>query len=73
VHQQKQAAYFGAPKIRIPLATDFSYSFHLSSLNTNIGADVSVFSIHAQFSLSGVYYNTCSRAPTAIEPEKKVT
>lgn len=43
MNQQTRAAYFGAPTIRIPLATDVSYSFNFSSWHRSTGADASVF------------------------------
>ena len=35
-------AYFGAPKIRFPIATDISHSVNFSSFHTRSGADVPV-------------------------------
>jgi hypothetical protein len=43
VHQQTREAYFGLPKIRIPLTTDISFNVDFSSLHTSTGADAFVF------------------------------
>jgi hypothetical protein len=43
MHHQTREAYFGLPKILIPLATDISCNVNFSSLHTSTGADAFVF------------------------------
>jgi hypothetical protein len=70
VHQQTRAAYFGAPKIRTPLPTDISYSFSFSSLSQALALMLLYSLPRPNLPVWGLLKH-CSRAPTAIGPEKK--